>query len=336
MNWKQLLYSSLSSDLVLGRLRDLAATRKVTVLAYHELLEDDVDVEAWTVVRKSEFLRQLEYLDRHYEIVSLDRALAGQGVSSGSRPLAVITFDDGDSGNASVLLPIIEKLEIPVTVYVATRQIVDQTPYWFDQVINALQIDDALEVDLRSFSLDVYRFNATRGAKNWNEIERLLEALKSLPPDARVDAVGVALAKLPLTDRPTRGQIRPMSIDDVKALAACPLVTIGSHSHCHNLLTQIPRAAAEESIRKSKELLETWTGKAVEHFAYPNGSHDDVIVRMVEGAGFRSAVTFDSGLWGLEHSRYRIPRMSVGRYDSLEKFKLNLVGGLRRFWQSAA
>lgn len=336
MDWKQLLYSSLSTDLVLGPLRDLTAPSKITLLAYHELLEDDVDVEAWTVVRKGEFLRQLDYLDRYYEIVSLDQALARRDAPSGSRPLAVITFDDGDSGNATVLLPLVEKLQIPVTVYIATRQIADQTPYWFDQVINAVQVDDTIEVDLRRFSLDVYRFNATRGAKNWSEIERLLEALKSLPPDARVDAVGTALAQLPSGDAPKRGQIRPMTMADVKALAACPLITIGSHSHCHNLLTQIPAAAAEASVRKSKELLETWTGKPVQHFAYPNGSHDDSIVKIVQRAGFRSAVTFDAGLWSRETSPYRIPRMSVGRYDSLEKFKLNLVGGLRRFWQRAA
>ena len=48
----------------------------VTVLMYHTLGSDDEAFDAWTVVRRSEFLRQVEWLRAHYEVVTLDAALA--------------------------------------------------------------------------------------------------------------------------------------------------------------------------------------------------------------------------------------------------------------------
>ncbi len=338
MDWKQLLYVPLSHDFVLGSLREQAASTGVTVLAYHELAQDNADVEAWTVVRKSDFLRQMDYLSRHYDIVTLDRAIARLEAPTGaSRPLAVITFDDGDRGNADVLLPIVEELRIPVTVYIATRQVVDRNPYWFDQVINALQVDTVVDVDLGKYGLGRYQINRARGSKNWLEIERLLEALKALDPAARAQAVEAMLAAVPpMEQRRKNGQIEPMRVADVKALATCSWMTIGSHSHCHNLLTQLSASAAEESVKNSKSLLEQWTGRTIEHFAYPNGTYDNMTVGVVRKTGFRSAVTFESRLWRRVDSLYCIPRVGIGRYDSFEKFKLNLVGGLRGIWRSAA
>jgi peptidoglycan/xylan/chitin deacetylase (PgdA/CDA1 family) len=47
--------------------------------------------------------------------------------------------------------------------------------------------------------------------------------------------------------------------------------TIGAHTHTHPVLTSLPRTAAEEEIRISKEELESLLGCPVNHFAYPFG-----------------------------------------------------------------
>lgn len=337
MRWKQLLYSSLSIDLVLDPLRRRTASSGITVLAYHDLAPDGVDIEAWTVVRESDFLRQMDYLMRYYNVVSLDQALARMcGSIDTVRPLAVVTFDDGASGSTDVLLPIVEACRIPVTIYVATRQIVDGTPYWFDQLINGLQVDATVDVNLQSFGLGRYRINEVRGPRNWNEIERLLEALKSLDPARRPEAVQVGLSAVTPGARRRNGRVLPMEIADVQALAGSPLVTIGSHSHCHSILTQLAPDQASHSICESKALLEKWTGRTVEHFAYPNGSHDENTISIVRNLGFRSAVTFEWGVWRSNDSLFRIPRISVGRYDSLAQYRLNVAGGLRSLYRRAA
>jgi CelD/BcsL family acetyltransferase involved in cellulose biosynthesis/peptidoglycan/xylan/chitin deacetylase (PgdA/CDA1 family) len=306
---------------------------------YHELARDDTDIEAWTVLRESDFLRQIEYLHRHYDIVSLDQALVQmQSRTSRVRPMVVVTFDDGDQGNATVLLPIVEALRIPITVYIATRQIAEGSSYWFDRIINALQGGSMRTVDLKKYGLGQYEINRVRGKKNWHRISCLLEDLKSLAPDTRTAAVETVLHCVGAPQPGRDSQINPMSIADLKALAACSFVTIGAHSHCHNILTQIGPEAVEESVRLSKELLEEWSGRPVVHFAYPDGRYDDNVTDIVRRAGFHSAVTTNDGLWSGEDSSLHIPRIGIGRYDSLEQIKFRLNGGVKRFfpWRYAA
>src|SRR5687767_12989429 len=103
---RRLVTGALSSEIFVGRARR-RATQSTTVLMYHELLPDDHVVEAWTVVSESEFRRQVDYLRRHFDIVSIDAALERE---AGSRPAAVLTFDDGGAGNHAHLLPIIDSM----------------------------------------------------------------------------------------------------------------------------------------------------------------------------------------------------------------------------------
>lgn len=327
---KQWLLRMLSSGPVLPRLRERMLRECVTVLMYHELAHDDADLQAWTVVRKSEFLRQIDYLRRHYDIVSLDDALARmQSGASFDRPPVVLTFDDGDSGNYEILLSLVESLELPVAVFVATGQVQDQRLYWFDRLVNALQGDRPQVIDLTGEGLSRYVVNKQRDARSWTEVERLLADLKTLSSGRREEITDRVIERLDDARSESRDRIRPLTVAEVKALGASRWVRIGAHSHCHNLLTQIPWKEAEESIAHSRELLRRWTGQAVRHFAYPSGDYNAALMQIVERLGFSSALTTEETLWRASYSPFRVPRIGVGRYDSIEAFKVNVLGGIR-------
>ena len=303
---------------------------KAVVLMYHELAEDTDDVEAWTVVKRGDFVRQMDYLRSRFDVVSLSQALARMAQpDAAGRPPAVVTFDDGDRGNRDVLLPVVEALDLPVTIFVATRQVEDQKSYWFDRLINALQTDVPVTVTLPEPARLTCVVNETRGARNWARIERLLAALKKLEPAVRERVVDAVVKDVERNKRRSRG-IVPLTVGDLKELADCPLVTLGAHSHCHNILTQIDRQAAFESAARSKTLLETWTGRRVRYFAYPNGDFNDAVVSAIAAAGFEAAVTTVPRRWEKNESSLTLPRIAVGRYDSLDTFKMNLIGGMGR------
>lgn len=295
----------------------------LTVLCYHTLGPDSGGPDAWTVLRMADFRAQVETLRRHYDIVRIDEALSDAGSARKGRPRAVLTFDDGEAGLHRFLLPFVEAERLPVTVYVATGQIESGRPYWFDRVMNALQVDEPIRLDLGDVGLPAWDVPAGGGAAGWAVLSDILETLKSVSPDDRERLADRIVASLPAS-QPARS-LAPMTQAELAELAASPWVTVGAHSHCHNLLDQIPPEAARDSIDRSRALLQKWTGQAVEHFAYPNGNDNETLRRIVAGLGFRSATVLGQRLARAGTDPFALPRLAIGRYDRAERFRLRLA-----------
>jgi peptidoglycan/xylan/chitin deacetylase (PgdA/CDA1 family) len=321
---KQAALSVLSSRPVYGLLQSRSLRdRRPTILCYHTLGPDDETMDAWTVLRACDFRQQLAFLREHYDIVSLDEALSHPAPTP--RAKAVLTFDDGDAGLFNHLLPIIEAEAVPVTVYIATAQIVEGRAYWFDRVMNALQGQECADIDLRHAGLAKWRVGPQTGAARWMVISDILEALKRMPPDRREALAQDVVAQAGPSQRAFT-PLKPMTVEQLKILAANPHVTIGAHSHCHNLLDQIPLEEASDSIDRSRKLLQDWTGQPVRHFAYPNGNMNPALQKRLELLGFATGAALTVGQDDKTPNAFALPRISIGRYDDIRRFRLRLVG----------
>lgn len=321
---KRLARRAVAARVPYALLRSVSARRPhVAILMYHTLGADDDDLDAWTVVRVSDFTRQIAFLRRYYDVVGLDQALASP---AGDRPTAVITFDDGDVGLHRHLLPLVEELQLPVTVYVATGQIETGRPHWFDALMNALQTRAPVRVDLSSLGIGTLCLGTERGEANWLLIASLLDRLKIETPARRAAACERILAQTKTLERRAHADLGPMTIDQLRQLARHRLVTIGSHTHCHSLLDRIPLAEATASIERSCRLLEQWTGVRPQHFAYPNGNHSPALEQAVAAMGFKSATITTGGLWRGNPNLMALQRLPVGRFDDLGRFALRLAG----------
>ena len=331
-------YKIVGTEPVLARLRHTRLSKKAVVLRYHELSHDDEDIAAWTVVRKSNFIEQMEYLVEHFHVLSLDEAfyrVHHPETIEDRKPIAVVTFDDGYRGNHTILLPIVEAMRLPVTIFVATRSVQDQMLYWDALLVNALQRSHRLTIDLREDALGRYEINPTTGPRKWEEMDRLLTDLKNLQPGARETVMRKLLSRPDLQRHGDYTAFAPLSLTELKKLASCPLVSLEAHSHCHNILTQLSEAEIANSVATSKQLLESWTGRPVNYFAYPNGDHDKRVINLVQRLGFKGSVITAARPWDGSQSPQMIPRVGIGRYDSLENFKIKVSsGGIRALFSS--
>lgn len=314
---KALALSTLSAPPIWGVLRRRALRdNPLTILCYHTLGPDRGGVNGWTALREGNFRAQLADLQAHYDIVSLDKAL---DAPQGPRPKAVITFDDGDRGLHAHLLPVMQDIPVPVTVYVATKQFETRQPFWFDRVVNALQGPGEVRVE----GLGAWTLPGSDDKAHWDALHPILQALKEVDPAMRdawadkvVDEGGAAPALA----------LGPMTKDELAELAATPGVTIGAHTHGHELLDQIPLEAARVSVACSRDLLQDWTGQGVDHFAFPNGNHTPALRNMVKDLGFRSATILEERTAPQGCDPFALPRISAGRYDSAARMRLRLVG----------
>jgi peptidoglycan/xylan/chitin deacetylase (PgdA/CDA1 family) len=105
------------------------------ILMYHRVSERTGGVSSPTAnVTPRRFREQLRgLLDRGFEAWSLGKILsarsAGQSVPE---KVFAVTFDDGYQNNLVHALPILEELQVPATIYVATAFLDSERPFPFD------------------------------------------------------------------------------------------------------------------------------------------------------------------------------------------------------------
>ena len=108
---------------------------------------------------------------------------------------------------------------------------------------------------------------------------------------------------------------RPMNRDELAAIRS-GLVDFGSHSLSHASLPLLgPREKARE-IRESLSRCAELTGTEPRSFAYPYGDFDPESARIVAQAGFQCACRADGWFVGRKTSRFALPRIFVGNWDS--------------------
>lgn len=120
---------TLPHRLWVGRVARVTRQCPVVVLFYHRVADDTPN--DWTMPTDV-FERQIEWLYRHVDLISLQEAQ--YRICSGANPRTAvsITFDDGYADNCRTALPLLLRHGIPCTYFVAVDHIVHNRPFPHD------------------------------------------------------------------------------------------------------------------------------------------------------------------------------------------------------------
>jgi peptidoglycan/xylan/chitin deacetylase (PgdA/CDA1 family) len=293
-----------------------------SILMYHRVASMRFDPHA-LCVSPEHFAQHLEELRRSSEVRSLDDILRRRRCH---RPSVAVTFDDGYADNLEIALPMLERFEVPFTVFLASDAIGSFRGFWWDRLASLLDgvtvVDASLEVGGRPLRILLRGPEAAAQTvrilqRRWRqydpqEIEEMLESLAA-SLGTNVPDVSSTAGTL------TRSQAR--------TLGAHPLCTVGAHTTDHRQLRGRSFDEQLGTIRDSSRVLEELLLRPILHFAYPFGdwkSFDRASVRAVKAAGLESAVTTEpGGVTGL-NSRFYLPRRSI-RDWSAEAFRCQLA-----------
>src|SRR5882762_10268021 len=142
-----------------------------SVLVYHSISTPPEPMLGEIDISPERFVRQLRWLARRRCVVPLIETL---GPSTSSRRIA-ITFDDGYRDNLTVALPLLEKFQLPMTLFV-TAVFVDRDGYLSEEELGELSRHPLITIgahglwhrDFNHLELDDARFELI-------ESRRLLE-----------------------------------------------------------------------------------------------------------------------------------------------------------------
>jgi poly-beta-1,6-N-acetyl-D-glucosamine N-deacetylase len=115
------------------------------------------------------------------------------------------------------------------------------------------------------------------------------------------------------TDKLDKKLGRPgITWEQLKEMAADPLVTISAHSVTHPKdVSQLPDDKLQYEVRQSKKILEERLGVEIHVFTYPEGNYDARVTKFIEAAGYWGAFTMDDnneGFAGQSESLLAIKR----------------------------
>jgi len=259
------------------------------------------------------FEGQLRYLTRHFTISSFPEVLAGLRNDTIAGDEVVLTFDDGLESHATCVYPVLERLRMPATFFVCPGLIERGEGIW------------TLETRARLAGLppDTFlRWIRANGLPDRAGIDGVLDWMKRLPRARRQEVTASAqrLAgpvhddgrRLPLT--------RLMSWEQLRCLDPS-LVTIGSHSSTHSILTLLEPAELELEIREAQELLVQHLGREARVFCYPEGAHDARVAEVAR-LHYEAAVTTDEGFAQPGDNLYTLRRIPVAQSLPLFAWRL--------------
>jgi peptidoglycan/xylan/chitin deacetylase (PgdA/CDA1 family) len=310
----------------LSRLARAATARHLRVLCYHGLwVTPGFQYGDRLFMPPEQFERRMERLARSGRpVLGLEEAVEALARDRLPAGAVVITIDDGWASTYSHMLPVLERLKLPATVYVTTwyvehqLAIVGKTVDYLLQATNAAGIDvDGRQTPLGSIAeREALAQRIAAGIDALSTIDARAQALRSLSTNLGID---------PDLWSGTR-QFHLMTAADV-ADAARRGFDIQLHTHRHiDVNAAIDRLADEVSVNREK--LSAIVGGRQAHFCYPSGTYHPRADMVLESLAVRSATLVEQGLNAPQANPYRLRRFLDGRSVSDAEFDAYLDGVL--------
>jgi len=301
---KNFLKQGMYSSGAIGLFHKIKNRKNLTVVMFHRVLSisdprwQGCDLE-WSIP-DAIFEQCIIFFKKFYNIISLEVLLSSYNKKGAVLPLCplLITFDDGWADNEEYAFPILQKHKVPATIFLASRAIDQQSPFWEERLYAGWKTK-RLHFELLNNLFEIF---PPLNPKSEEGIRRFIDSLKKLPPEKKNRLLSELLDLLPFSPH-----TEMLTTSKVLALIKAG-ITIGSHGASHNPLPQVqdPKTEFSESIQCVQKFLKE-AGDSDENicFSFPHGIYNDRIIEMAYQSGYQLLFTSDPYLIPLRKERLR-------------------------------
>ena len=282
------------------------SNKNICVLLYHRVCKLSLDI--WQLAITPEvFEAHIRFFKENYNILRFE-----DDWDNTETPSLVITFDDGYADNYLYALPILEKYQVPATIFVSTGNLGTDREFWWDELERIICLNQHEQFVIFN---DV-KYSLSSFDDQINTCRQIRLQLKQMLPEVRNQCLLELRNSLGISSMP-RPENRSLTIEELRHLAQSPYITIGGHTMTHNMLSAEPEDMQKHEICGSKSRLEELLQKPVTTFSYPFGTESDftdTTANIVKAAGYQKAATTSCGLVDINGNAMYIPRNGVPFY----------------------
>jgi peptidoglycan/xylan/chitin deacetylase (PgdA/CDA1 family) len=298
---------------------------------YHRVAEESHD--PWDLcVTPEHFAQQMSVLQRTTDCLDLSVLCERRWPHRFDKVRLAVTFDDGYRDNIVYALPILERFNIPATIFIVSGSIGSSREFWWDALERCLlrprTLPATLELEVagvvHNWTLSPEGEEGASSAWRANdegpstprqivflELWNLLVVLDAEERDRLLDTL---MTWASVDSRPPADRLA-MTVAELVRLARHPLIQIGCHTVGHRPLPSLSPSAQRQEIKGCRDALEEWIGRPVTTFSYPYGRHNRVTSTIVRDLAFRLACTSRPATMHPLAGRWTLPRLQATDQD---------------------
>lgn len=271
------------------------------------------------------------FIRKNYQAISLDElhsALTGH--IRLDRKFVCYTFDDGYLSNFTTARKIFAKYKIPFAINVCTSFIEGTGLLWWYSLEDLLLKQESVRFQADGAE---QKLSCANHPERERAFDTLTDIIRRLGADRRDTFIRDLLSAHDINPE-ERARRECLRWEQVREMAADPLITIGAHTVNHHNFTCLSEEEILQEAAESKRIIEEKTNQPVDHFAFPFGNRNAVGKR--EGAaaaraGFKTMTTTRKANIFPGHGNHleALPRVMLsGNYATLSRLERYRTGSI--------
>lgn len=220
----------------------------------------------------------LSYMDAGYRFVSIDSIV--ERINKMRWPwqkkMVNISFDDGFRDIYEYAYPIFKKYNIPFTIYLTTALPEGKAELWWIKLERLINQYTTLIVQGEEYRCE------TMEEKNqvFNDLMQRIYHCSDTP--SKVFGKWFANYQIDMDNL-------TLTWDELAEMLSSGLLTLGSHTQSHPMLTKIPTDEVRTELKESKTIIEQHLSIPINHFSYPHSAYNMEIANELRLIGYKSA-----------------------------------------------
>jgi peptidoglycan/xylan/chitin deacetylase (PgdA/CDA1 family) len=278
------------------------------VLMYHRILQD----EFINGLAPQEFERQIVYINKHFNIVSIEELLCDVKSNSVKPYSLALTFDDGHYDFYSNAWPILKKYNLPASLYITTG-FVDGTTWLWPDLLKYILLNSNTAI-LQVENLGDISTHQKEHHISWH---KLGDYCLTLSPEERNTLLYklAADAKILVSDAPKQ-PFHSVTWPQLQEMHSEGLV-VGSHTVTHPILSSLSRENLHYELATSASAIQQHLGAVPAGICYPNGRPEDISEAVIKAAELTG---YTYGLMGRSSKLNPARPFKIGRIAANKDF----------------
>jgi peptidoglycan/xylan/chitin deacetylase (PgdA/CDA1 family) len=265
---------------------------------------------------------------RGHEFIRLEE-VPDRLASNSRQPFACFTLDDGNRNNKIDAAPVFTRHDAPFTIFITKGFIEGTHSLWWETLEALLNRAPAIDFDFGlgpepvPTATPVQKLAAFRRITDFVSTADETRAVEQLDTEAHRRGIDPLAITRDLT----------MRAEELRELAANPLVSYGAHTVSHRGLARLPESEARHEVSESIDAVRAMSGKSANAFAYTYGDARSVSPReqqILRDLGMRIGVTTRPGVLtaDMRADMTALPRISFNGLYQKGRYVRALASGL--------